>query len=593
MLNATRKIRENIKLLIWDYIPLVKSVTEKSFFTVVLLAIGTIIYYHGFPQSEQSAMVCRYVIQISLLFFSFKYGVLAFFNVHTLRYFKSHKMEGLLAIGILLWHVSVYLFHINFLHCVFGKQGGENVSDIALILIQLYFLLTLKISFVRDFFDKIKIKPGGLLILSFLVLIVSGTLLLMMPEMTTEGISWTDAMFTATSASCVTGLSSVDAATAFTSKGLFTILLLIQLGGINIICFASFLSNFYTGRSLRYQSVLKEMFNTSLEGTRNFMREIIMFSLLFEIIGFVLIFVYLNITSCYSFSWEDNAFLSAFHAIASFNNAGFSFLPDGMMHVISLKSFYLQTVTMVLMLLGGLGFLTIHDVIYAIRRKKRWYNLHTTSRIVLKMTLILILVGAVSFFVLEYNTSCRGMSLWQRIYTSLFSSITCRTAGFNTVDFGQIRTSTLLLITFFMIIGAAPGSTGGGIKVTTFYLLLKTVIATILGKQQVSVLHRAVSFDLVNKSYAVLILAIMIVFLGTFVLTLTEPFDLKNILFEVASAFGTTGLSTGITGSLSDFAKMILVIIMYLGRITVLTFAFSVTRKVFTRYSLAKTDVGI
>jgi potassium uptake TrkH family protein len=477
----------------------------------------------------------------------------------------------------------------------FDVHDSRHISEIMLILVQLYFFLTIfiEISHIGDFLGKIKIKPGGLLVLSFLILISIGTLLLMMPEMTVSGISFIDAVFTSTSACCVTGLTSVDTATVFTSKGWFVLMLLIQLGGINIICFASFLSNFYSGGSLRYQSVLKEMLDTSLEGTRSFTLEIVSFTFGFELIGFLLLFVYLNMTGDYSASWLDNAFLSAFHAISSFNNAGFSFLPNAMMHSLILNSYYIQTVTILLIVSGGIGFLTIHDLVFSIYKRRKWHNLHTTTRVVLKMTGILIAIGAVSFFILEYNNVCKGMNLVDRIYASVFSSITCRTAGYNTVDFGAIHISTLLLIVVFMVIGAAPGSTGGGIKVTTFYLLLKAAVATITGKQQVTMCNRAIPFNVVNKAYATLLFAIAVIFIGTFILTLTEPFDLEDILFEVASAFGTTGLSAGITPYLSVFAKSIIITIMYLGRITVLTFAFSITRRAFARYSLARTDMGI
>ncbi|MDR0559286.1 MAG: hypothetical protein LBG92_03900 [Prevotellaceae bacterium] len=594
MSNIFRKIRESVKLGIWDYIPAVNSIAGKIAFPVSLLSVAAIVRYHGFPQTEQSESIYRFATTFSLVFFSLKYCVLAFFNVHISRFVRQRWVEGLTVLCILIWLVTVRCFRFDFLTYAVGRQNVENLGSITFILIQFYFMCKLKVSDIAgNLFAKIRITPGGLMILSFLILIAFGTLLLLTPEMTTHGISLTDAIFTSTSACCVTGLVSVDTATAFTSKGLFVIMLLIQMGGINIICFASFLSGFYTGMSLRRQSVIREMLNTSLEGTRSLIRDIVIYSLLFELAGAVLIFIYLNITSLYSHSTDENLFLSIFHSISAFNNAGFSFLPDGMMNVLTVNSIYLQTVTIALIFTGGLGFLTIHDIFYVIRKKKRWTQMQPTSRIAVRMSLILILAGAVMFFILEYNAICRDMPLLQRIYVAIFSSVTPRTAGFNTVDFGQIRTATLLLITVFMIIGASPGSTGGGIKVTTFYLLIKTAVATILGKQQVRVLNRAVSFDAVNKSYAALILAIAIVFAGTFLLSLTEPFELKRILFEVASAFGTTGLSTGITGELSTFAKSVIIIIMYMGRITVLTFAFSLTRKVFTRYSLAKTDIGI
>jgi potassium uptake TrkH family protein len=480
---------------------------------------------------------------------------------------------------------------------VLNVQGKESFNDIAMLLVQSYFfiLMLVELSYIGNFLGKIKIGQGGLLIISFLILISIGTLLLLLPEMTTNGIPFIDALFTATSASCVTGLSTLEVGREFTFKGQFIIMLLIQLGGINIVCFASFFSRFYRGGTLRYQSIMKEMLNTTLQGSRSLTREIVLYTFIIELIGFSLMLPYFNLTEIYSKSMFDNAFLSAFHSIASFNNAGFCFLEGGMTNAVFQHNYYIQTITMILIFLGGIGFLTIHNIFTLPQgAKSRWSRLEITSKVVLKLSVIFIFLGAILFFILEFNNTNTGSSMQDRIYTALFTSISSRTAGFNTIPIPDLNMSTRLLLLVLMLIGAAPGSTAGGIKLTTFYILFKSAMATASGKRQVTIYNRSISYDVVDKAYVVLIFTILVVFAGSFILCISDSqFSLEEIIFEVASAFGTAGLSTGITIYLSIFGKFIITVIMFIGRITVLTLAISIARRAFTRYSLAKTNFGI
>ena len=573
-----RKIREKIKLSIWDYIELVQRVLKNLTILVSVFTMGVILYYYGFPQNPQTQFFCNLVIHCSLLFYVFKYFVSAFFSVHSFNYIRKHWLEGAVILFIILG------FIVSF-------------NDIAMVLVQSYFfvLMLVELSYIGDFLGKIKIRPGGLLIISFLILISAGTLLLLLPEMSTHGISFIDALFTATSASCITGLSTLNMGTDFTFKGQFIILLLIQLGGINIVCFASFFTYFYKGGKLRSQSIMKEMLNTTLESSHSLTRAIVLYTFIIELIGFAFLFTHLNLTQIYSGVVSENVFLSAFHAIASFNNAGFCFLDGGMTNPLFRYDYYIQTVTMILIFLGGIGFLTIHDVLSLPKGvKHKWKRLQITSRVVLKLSLVFILFGAVSFFVLEFNNASAGTSLSDRICTALFTSISSRTAGFNTVDIPSLTMSTRLILLLLMLIGAAPGSTSGGIKLTTFYILFKSALATVYRKKQVTIYNRSISFETVDKSYVVLIFTIMLVLAGSFILTLTDSqFSLEEIFFEVASAFGTAGVSSGVTPFLSTLGKFVITIIMYIGRITVLTLALSIARRAFARYSLAETNLGI
>ena len=591
------KFREQIKLLIWDYISIVNRVLRMASVFVSLLTMGVIVYFYGYPQTEDSFLFCDIVIHGSLLFYVLKYILQTFFNVHSFRYLRQHWFQGVIIVSIIAWFSVFYISDIPFGMKFFTGSGAGSFNHIAMLSVQLYFfvLMLIELSHIGDIFDKIKIGPGGLLIGSFLLLISLGTFLLLLPEMSVVKIGFLDALFTATSASCVTGLSVADVGTAFSFKGQFVIMLLVQLGGINIICFASFLAYFYSGAKLRYQSVVKEMLNTTLQGSKNLTREIISYTFAIELIGFLLMLAYFTSTQTYSTALADNIFFSAFHAISAFNNAGFCLLTDGMMSPILHHNYYIQVIIMCLTFLGGIGFLSIHDLITTPFRKKSWWqHLQITTKIVLKLSGIIILIGAGAFFMLEYNNACTDSRLIDRIFTALFSAVTSRTAGFNTVDFSFLNTSTRLIFIALMIIGTAPGSTGGGIKLTTFYILFKSAIATILGKKQVTAFNKAIPFEMVDRAYLVLLFSLSIIFIGTFCLSISDPqLSLEQIFFEISSAFGTVGSSVGVVPLLSDFGKFVIIFIMYIGRITVLTLAFSLTRRVFNRYSLATTNIGI
>ncbi|MCL2130944.1 MAG: hypothetical protein FWH36_04535 [Lentimicrobiaceae bacterium] len=592
-----KKFREQIKLWIWDYIGIVNRILRIASVFVSMLTLCVIVYFYGYPQTEESFLLCNIVIHGSLLFYVLKYFLQSFFNVHSLGYIRKHWFQGIITFSIIAWFILFYVFDFGKGQPLFAMNGGNAFNNIVMLSVQLYFfvLMLIELSRIGEVVDWIKIGPGGLLIASFLFLILMGTFLLLMPEMSVVDIRFLDALFTAASASCVTGLSVVDIGTVFSFKGQFVIMMLVQLGGINIICFASFMAYFYSGTKLRYQSVVKEMLNTTLQGSRSLTREIILYTFVIEVIGFILMFVYFSASRTYSTAVADNVFFSAFHTISAFNNAGFCLLKEGMMSPMLQHNYYIQTVIMFLTFLGGIGFLTIHNVFTTPVWKKGWWtHLQITTKVVLKLSVMVILVGAAAFFILEYNNTSANSSLADRIYKALFSAVTSRTAGFNTVDFSFLKMPTSLIFIVLMVIGTAPGSTGGGIKLTTFYILFKSAIATVLDKKQVTISNKAIPYGIVDRAYLVLLFSLSLIFIGTLCLSISDPqFSLAQILFEVSSAFGTVGSSVGVVPLLSDFGKCVIIFVMYIGRITVLTLALSLTRRVFNRYSLATTNIGI
>jgi Trk-type K+ transport system membrane component len=315
--------------------------------------------------------------------------------------------------------------------------------------------------------------------------------------------------------------------------------------------------------------------------------------------GTIAFFLYWNHNQFYSDSIIENLFLAIFQAISAFNNAGISFIEGGMTSPLFRHEHYIQYITGFLIFLGGIGFITINDVFYTVshnpHKKRFWTRLQVMSRIIVKMSLIIIAVGTFAFFVFEFNNVSHGASLSDRISTAFFSTISCRTAGFSLLDTNLLSTPTIIIFLVLMFIGGSPSSTAGGIKITTFYILIKSALSTIRGRKEVSICNRAVPFSLVDRAYAVVLFSLTIIFFGSLIIAISDPqCSFKEIIFEVISALGTVGLSMGITPELTFVGKFTLIIIMFVGRITILTIAISVVRKaMYTNYSLAKTNLNL
>jgi Trk-type K+ transport system membrane component len=288
--------------------------------------------------------------------------------------------------------------------------------------------------------------------------------------------------------------------------------------------------------------------------------------------------------------WSNRLFYSVFHAISAFNNAGFSLYTDGL-HQSAVRFQYLIHLEIAfLIVVGGMGFLVLQDIFAVESRRDRkrhpWKKLQVNTRLVMLMTVLLIGTGTLLFYVFEYNHSLSEHSGPGKLVSAFFQSVTTRTAGFNTVNITNLGRPALLLVLVLMFIGASPGSTGGGVKTTTIAVAVKAALANIRGREHVEFFKRNISWTYVNKTIAVLIFALAFIVLFTFFLVLAEPdLPLSHLFFELISAFGTVGLSMGITSDLSVVGKLILIISMFVGRIGFLTLGLALTRKVlYTKY---------
>ncbi len=411
--------------------------------------------------------------------------------------------------------------------------------------------------------------------IGFLALIVVGTLLLMMPFATASGTwnSFVVALFTATSAVCVTGLAVVDTGNDFSFWGQLTILLLIQIGGLGYMMSTTFLI-LLLGRKfdLRQKFAIQESFDRPfLQGSTNLVRSIVATTLIFEITG---IFLLLK-TFAPQFGWSKGLWYSIFHSISAWNNAGFSLFSDSLVGYRS--SWAVNLIIPGLVIFGGIGYQVIIEMYLwlanAIQRKKERFCFSLNFKVVTSTTILLLIMGTIAFLLTELNNpySLKSLSLEDKLLAAWFQSMTTRTAGFNSIDLGQMTTAGLFITMGFMFIGASPSGTGGGIKTTTLRILFNCTKSTLQGKNTVVLYQREVPATLILKAVAVVFGTAASVVLVTILISVVEPdLDFIQILFETISAFATVGLSTGITAGFATSSKLILVVAMYVGRVSIL-----------------------
>jgi trk system potassium uptake protein TrkH len=411
--------------------------------------------------------------------------------------------------------------------------------------------------------------------LGFLAVIAMGTILLMMPFSTSNG-SWNDpivALFTSTSAVCVTGLSVVDPGTYFSFWGQLFITLLVQIGGLGYMTSTTFLILLIGRRfDLRQKIAIQQALDRpGISGSAQVIRSIIATTLIFELTGtFLLLPAFVP-----EYGLSKGLWLAIFHSINSWNNAGFSLFKD---NLIGYQSSFLVVFTVtILIIFGGIGYQVILEMYIWLRdrfqRKPAKLLLSLDFKVATSTTILLLFIGTIAFLCIEARNpeTFGSLNLRDQLLVAWFQSVTPRTAGFNTIDISKMTTAGLFITIALMFLGASPGGTGGGIKTTTLRVLTSCTQAILQGKEEVLLYERKIAIPLILKAVGVLVGSIAIVILSTIFIALTDPeLDFIQILFEVVSAFATVGLSTGITASVSTAAKLILVITMYIGRVGVL-----------------------
>lgn len=459
-------------------------------------------------------------------------------------------------------------------------KGIENYSFYVIIRqIVILFILISRTRKTRNFISHLGLKPAQLMTTSFFFTICVGAILLTLPTATTAGnnTSLLDAFFTSTSAVCVTGLIVKDTATHFTAFGQLIILMLIQIGGLGIMTFSVYLAiltgkRMGIGQRIVMQDVLDQ---DALTGATRLILFIIRMTLIIEMAGVIALTII----------WHNNfpsiittMYHAVFHSISAFCNAGFSTFSDSLMGFAN--DIPTNSIICLLIIFGGLGFIAVKDIGENIRKRyfssiRKPFKLKVQSKIVLAISLLLIILGTLSIFAFEAPSGINTSGLKTNILISIFQSISTRTAGFNTCNIGQLFPSTLFIMIILMLIGASPGSTGGGIKTTTFAVLWANLMNGFSQNRQIEIYKRTIPAETVQKAVTVLLFYLVLIVSFVTALLAIEKLPLIDILFESVSAIATVGLSTGITPELSKIGRILITMLMFIGRLGPLTIGYA------------------
>lgn len=563
-------------------------------FILTMIGLFATLYDFGFNQSKPvQRLINEYYIVLLLIECLFL----------GLRYFFFHHKK---AIKVKVFDLFLSLLLLLTLPVLL------NVLEFSFFRSQLWLSIVFLIMFIRELsaerieFKRRWVNPAQLFMVSFMAVILAGAFALMFPNATTHGITFVDALFTSASAVCVTGLAVVDTGMAFTPLGQTTIMILIQLGGLGIMTFTSYFSYFFTGQSsYENQLLIQEMTSSDkISDVFSTLKRVILLTFIIESIGATFIFFSLN--SALLPGLSDRIFFSMFHSVSGFCNAGFSTLTNNFYELGYRFNYPLHLTVAFLIIIGGIGFPIMfnfakylkHLFRHRLFKKNHMHSpwiININTRIVLVSTFLLLVVGTVLIYLFEYNNTLAEHGAFGKIVTSFFGAVTPRTAGFSSVDYSQIHMSTILLLYVLMWIGASPASTGGGVKTTTFVISVLNAIGLARGKDRIECYGREISDSSIRRAYAQIFFSFFAIMMSVFLVTYYDPtLDFKSIIFECISAFGTVGLSLGITAKLSAASKLVITITMFIGRISLLTILASFLKQVkFLKYKYPSEDLTI
>lgn len=557
----------------------------KIAFWTSLIGLLIFIFDFGFPHDQNTQKIIDgfYLIAIGT---SLLATIVRYIENKALFRRKSFLFDAFfLIIGFVVFYIFLF--------------KGQGFAEFQLMHHPVWLKIVVILSFIRAFseirltYKRTQLGPAQLFVISFLFIILLGALLLMLPRASYEGISFIDALFTSASAVCVTGLAVVDTGTYFTQYGQIIIMFLIQVGGLGILTFASYFAYFFKGvSSYENQLVLSDLTNSNKIGEIfSVLKYIILITFGIEAVSFLLIYSSLN-SELFNGTGEE-IFFAAFHAVSAFCNAGFSTLSNSLYEDGFKFNYYLQTIIAFTFIFGGLGFPIVSNVLkYLKYRLKKLFSfgknhigyqpwvLSLNSRITLVTTVSITAIALVFFFALEYNNTLAEHSFFGKMITAFFSAATPRTAGFNAIDTGAMLFPTSVMIIILMWIGASPSSTGGGIKTSTFAIAILNILSLAKGKSRIEVFRREIADISVRRAFAIISLSLMVI---GFAIMLISVFDsqksLLSIAFECFSAYSTSGLSLGITADLTNGSKLVIIAVMFIGRVSMLTILIAIFTK--------------
>ncbi len=547
----------------------------------ILAGFSLVIQYGFYVPEKVLNLLTR--IDIGIIIFFVSETVIRLLISDSKRfYLKTHWADFALIAFFLSQAIALAKFGDSKLVSGFlGKLDIRSVTKAYILLVQLYIggVIFVKTVYANRLIARLSLTPPQMVLLSFGLLILFGTVLLLLPRATRTGqtMPFVDALFTATSATCVTGLAVVDTGSYFSRFGQGIILLLIQLGGIGIMSLVAF-SSVAIGRGMgvRERALLKDILSSDfVVEVTSLIKVIVITTVIFEAMGAIIL----------SRIWVGDFpsaatrfYYSIFHAVSAFCNAGFSLFSD------SLERFSMRADVIItfsfLIISGGLGFMVISEIVHwcyrKILRRGELLRLSLHSRIVLTMSVGLIVIGTLAIFGLQHGRFTHPGGLKNALLNAFFTSVTARTAGFSTLPMASLTVPAALVVMAFMFIGASPGGTGGGIKTSSVAVLIATVRSILRRRNEVELWKRTLPQDIVNKAMCVVLLSLGLVFLTTLAVSAIDGGSLTDVLFESISAFGTVGLSRGITASLTNASKLVIIATMFLGRIGPLTIGLAI-----------------
>jgi Trk-type K+ transport systems, membrane components len=613
-MNESINTKELKEMILFHLNKLSKIVKAITFLVSVLYILGSVyrIGFYDITPNEQMWLNTLQTITLFVFFFSIAITFIIDYTNNRGGVKTVSIIFSILYFLLILPHIFSRPDHYHYiLEAVWNVVHSELYISTLLVT---YAIITISKG-VIDFISS-KINPALMFMVSFIIIIIIGAGLLLLPKSTiiTEHLSWVDALFVSTSAVCVTGLTPIDISSVFTLQGQFIIMILIQVGGLGVMTFTSFFAMFFIGKTaLSNQLIIRDMISSDAFGSLlSVLVNIFVFTIVIELFGAGLLWYEIHGTNIAGATIFDELFFSVFHSISAFCNAGFSTLEGNLgnpMLMAGHNMFYV--VISVLVILGGIGFpilvnfkaLLAYEFNNLFRRifhpeRARCVRTHITSintKLVISWTIGLLIAGTVAFMALEWNRSFAGMSVYDKITHAFFNSACTRTAGFNSVDLTGFALQSILIYIVLMWIGGASQSTAGGIKVNVLAVALLNLIAIIRGKGRSDSFGREVDPDSIKKANATIIASLIILFIFIFTISFFEPtIPFLSLVFECVSAMGTVGSSLNTTPLLGDSSKLLISALMFIGRIGVITFLMSlVPQKKIIKYRYPKEHVII
>lgn len=595
--------------LLQPYIRSFLAATAVITYVASIAFLCALIYQYGFELTPETADKLNTLYKAVWIVF------LADMSLHwLLEYADTRKKYRKLA-----WVLSILLY-LTLVPVIFHRpeDNGSILMFWEILHSRLYHVVVLSVLSLLQLSNGLvrllgkRTNPSLILAVSFFIIILVGTGLLMLPRCTISGISWVDSLFISTSAVCVTGLTSVDLTTTFTTEGFIVILLLIQIGGLGVMTLTSFFALFFMGNTSLYnQLVVRDMVNSkSLGSLLSTLLYTLGFTLVIETMG--MITIWLSIHGTMDMNLEEELAFAVFHSISAFCNAGFSTLPGNLGNPLMMNNHNLfYALISILVILGGIGFpilVNLKEIIfYRLKRMTQFllrknkvsaksvqlYNLNT--RIVVTMTFLLLAAGTLILLAFEWNHAFAGMSIAEKCTHAFFNAACPRTAGFSSVDFSLFGIQSILIYILLMWIGGGAQSTAGGIKVNAFAVVILNLAAVIRGSQRVEVHGRELAHDSIRRSNATVVMSLIILFVSIFLLSWLEPtLPLLSLTFEAVSALSTVGSSLNLTPLLQESSKLVIVVLMFVGRVGLITMMLGIVKqKKNTKYKYPSDNIII